>query len=176
MPVTVPPGEKLSTVMIYTNEMLAVGDVITKEVLRVSTWLRTAAIPEFIWLHDAKIIQFASGAPRPLSFSELHMPSAQVKAFHLKPPAQDPLDYDPKEPNRKMLPVTVLVGLFRFDGFLRMSTQTELDRFLEVAKEAYVSLYDITITNPSIPNMAPMHIPFALMRMAYVQFAPRPAS
>lgn len=176
MPVTVPPGEKLTSVMIYTNEMLAVGDVVTKEALRVSTWLRTAAIPEFIWLHDARIIQFASGAPKSQSFSEFHMPSAQVKAFHLKPPAQDPLDYDANEPMRKMEPVTALVGLFRFDGFLRMSTQTELNRFLDVAKEAYVSIYDITITNPSIANMGPMHVPFALLRMAYVQFAPRAVS
>jgi hypothetical protein len=176
MPVTIQPGEKLSTVMIFTNEMLVVGDVVTKEAIRVSTWLRTAALPQFIWLHEAKILQIGGGAPRQLFLSEMHLPSAQVKAFHLKPPAQDPLDYEPNEPNRKMMPVTSLVGLFRFDGLLRMSTQTELDRFLEVAKENYVSMYDITITNPSIPNLSAMHVPYSLLRMAYVQFAPRSVS
>jgi hypothetical protein len=176
MPVTLQPGDKLSSVIIYTSDMLVMGDVVTKEAVRVSTWLRTASIPQFICIFDAKLLQLGGGAPRQLSFDELRLPSAQVNAFHLKPPAQDALDYDPNEPMRQMLPVSALIGSFRFDGVLRMSTQTNLNRFLDVAKEVFVSMYDITITNPSLSNMGPMRIPFALLRMACAQFASRAAS
>jgi hypothetical protein len=65
------------------------------------------------------------------------------------------------------------VGSFRFDGCLRMSTQTSLDRFLDVSKEIFTTLYDLEITQPLIPAMKPIHVPYALVRSDFVLFSPR---
>lgn len=166
-------GEKVSSVMIYTNERLVWGEVITMEAIRVSTWLRTPAIPQFMCVYDAHELRFGSSeTPRPQSFQELYLPSAQIIAFHIKPPGRDPLDYDPNEQMRKMEPTTALVGWFRFDGFLRMSTQTNVSRFLDVSKETFTALYDIDITQPAMPALGVVRTPFALLRTDNVWFSP----
>jgi hypothetical protein len=99
-----------------------------------------------------------------ITMAEMHIPIAQVLAFHMLPPQQDPLDYEPNEPNRKMIPVTALVGSFRFDGLLRMSTQSNLHNFLEVIKEVYTSLYEVKISQPERPSMASLQVPYTIVR------------
>lgn len=156
--------EKATPVMVYTPNHLAWGEVITKELIRLSTWLRTQAAPQYIFLHKAQMMYAGGGSPAPISVAELHIPITQVLAFHMLPPHQDPVDYDPNEPNRKMVPVSTMVGAFRFDGLLRMSTQSSLYTFLEVIKEVYTSLYDVKVYQPQRPSMTPLHIPFTLVR------------
>jgi hypothetical protein len=73
------------------------------------------------------------------------------------PPHQDPVDYDPNEPNRMMVPVSAMVGSFRFDGMLRMSTQSNLFTFLEVIKE----VLHIAVRCESIPAAEAFHGSFA---------------
>lgn len=171
---TLDEGEKVATVMIYTANMLIWGDVITKEAVRVSTWLRTPAIPKYIVVYTANVMTFGSGTPsRPQIFRSLHLPSAQVLGFHMKPPARDPLDYDPNEPMRKMEPLTALVGTFRYDGLLRMSTHTSLDKYLEVAKETFAPIYEVEITQPSLPSLGVIRVPYVLVRSEMVLFSPR---
>lgn len=161
----VEPDERVSTVMLYTESYLIWGEVVTKTSIRISTWLRSASVPQYIFVHDANLLRLGgAGTPRPQVYKEFFLPSNQVLAFHLKPPAADPLDYDPNEPMRKMSPTTILIGWFRFDGFVRMSTHTNLERFLDVGKEEFMGFYDITITNLAIPGMAPIKTPFALLR------------
>ena len=171
--IAVQENEKITSVMIYTESFLAWGEAVTKEAIRVSTWLRTPALPQYILLHNAQLMNFGGGNPKPQSFSELHLPSAKVIGFHIKPPEHDPLDYDPNEPMRKMEPVTALIGSFRFDGNIRMSNQTNLERFLDVAKETYSSIYDLEITQPSFPSMGIIRVPMALIRIEHVLFSPR---
>lgn len=157
--------ERVSTVMIYTTDYLIWGEVVTKTSIRISTWLRSSSVPQYIYMHDANLLRLGgTAAPRPQVFKEFFLPSNQVVAFHLKPPAADPVDYDPNEPMRKMSPTTALIGWFRFDGFVRMSTHTNLERYLDVSKEDFMSFYDITITNLAIPSMTPIKTPFALLR------------
>ena len=168
-------GDKVTTVMAYTESTLVLGEVITRESIRVSTWLRTQAIPQFIFFHNASVMRFSGGTTQPQSLDELHLPSSQVIAFHIKPPACDSLDYDPAEPMRKMEPMTALVGWFRFDGFIRMSTQTDLQRYLDVSKEIFTTLYDIDISQPNTPAMGTLHVPYALVRTTSVSFARRRA-
>ncbi|MFM8321232.1 MAG: hypothetical protein ACKOC5_09985 [Chloroflexota bacterium] len=170
----VPVGsdEQISSVMIYTSDQLIWGEVVTKVSLRVSNWLRTQAIPQFIQIFNAHTIRLsATGATRPQAYSNLLLPSNQVLAFHLRPPTSDPLDYDPKEPMRKMAPTLAMVGLFNFTGTIRMSTHTDLRRYLEVTKESFVGMYDIAITTPVASNLGPIHIPFALLREGGVIFS-----
>jgi hypothetical protein len=168
--------ERVSTVMIYTNDQLVWGEVVTKESIRVSTWLRSSSIPQYIILHNANLVRFhGSGMTKPQAHKEFFLPTNQVLAFHLKPPAMDPLDYDPNEPMRKLSPTTVLIGWFRFDGFIRMSTHTNLDRFLDVGKEDFMSFYDMTITNSAVQTMAAIKTPFALIRSRGVLFSSKDA-
>jgi hypothetical protein len=170
---TVLDDEKVTSVMIYTDKLLVWGDVVTKKTIRVSTWLRTPAVPRFIWIRNATSLEFSGGAAKTQTFRELHLPSSQVIALHIKPPECDPLDYDPNEPMRKMAPSTALIGSFRFDGCLRMSTHTELERFLDVSKENFMSMYDIAITQPSLPSMSVIRVNIALIRSLSAIFAVR---
>jgi hypothetical protein len=163
--------EKATPVMVYTPSHLAWGEVITKELIRLSTWLRTQAAPQYIFLHNAQMMHAGGGTPTPISVGELHIPISQVCAFHMIPPHQDPVDYDPNEPNRMMVPVSAMVASFRFDGLLRMSTQSSLFTFLEVIKEVYTSLYDVKVYQPQRPSLAPLHIPFTLVRRDTALFA-----
>lgn len=170
-PYTLEAGEKTTPVMVYTQNLLIWGDVVTKEAIRVGIWLRTSAIPSYILIYGVRIVSFSSGSPtKPQLFSELHLPSSQIIAFHIKPPAHDPLDYDTNEPMRKMQSTTALVGAFRFDGYLRMSTHTTLGRFLDVAKEAFVGMYDVDITQPSSTATGAMKVPYAVLRQDSVMF------
>ena len=68
-----------------------------------------------------------------MHFTELHVATTQINVFHMIPPAKDPLDYDPTEPNRQMVPVSMLVSNFRIDGHLRLATIGSVAKFLEVA-------------------------------------------
>lgn len=156
--------EKATPVMVYTPHHLAWGEVVTKEVIRMSTWLRTHAAPQYIRLHGAQMMYVGGGPLATIQTAELHIPITQVLAFHMLPPLQDPPDYDPNEPNRMMVPVTALAGAFRFDGLLRMSTQSDLHNFLEVIKEAYTSLYEVKVSQPERPAMAALQAPYLIIR------------
>ena len=174
-----PLGEddKATPVMIYTANSLVVGEVVTKKVIRVSTWLRTPMVPQYIPVHSAQVLDLSSGAnPRTLAFKALFLPSHQVIAFHMRPPESDPPDYDANEPMRKMEPITALIGPFRFDGSVRMSTQTGLESYLDVIKEDFTSIYNLRVSSPNIPALKPFDVPFALLRRDSVIFAPRAGS
>ena len=167
-------GEKLTPVMVYTLNTLIWGDLYTKEAIRVSVWLRTAMAPQYIGLHNAQVITLGgSGSIKPFGYDELYIPTLQVIAFHIKPPDREPLDYDENEPNRKMEPITALVGSFRFDGTVRMSNQTHLGRYLDVTSENYTMIYDVAISQPAIPAMGVIRVPMALAKRDVVAFARR---
>jgi hypothetical protein len=171
---TLDEGEKVTSVMIYNNQVMAWGEVVTKEAIRVSTWMRTPMIPQYITLHEAQVLTMSGGTPaKPQSFRSLYLPSSQVIAFHIMPPARDPLDYEPNEPHRKMEPATALIGSFRFDGLLRMSTQTDLGRYLDVTKEAFTAFYEVEITNLNIAAMGVIRTSYVLLRRDHVMFSPR---
>jgi hypothetical protein len=172
-PYTLGEYEKAATVMVYTHNSLIRGDVVVKEAIRVSTWLRTQSAPDFLHIYGAQVVLFAGGPPQSLSFPEYHMATPQVLVFHLAPPAKDPLDYDASEPNRKMEPLTVLVGGFRMNGSVRMATATTLGKHIELAKEVFTSIYDLEISNPALPSLGVMRVPFAMVRGAAVALAAR---
>lgn len=166
--------EKITPVAVYTLTGLAVGKMITKEQLRVSTWLRTDMAPVYLSLHEARFLSMAEGQRgQPLAFPELHLPTSQTLAFHLLPPASDPLDYDPNEPHRKMEPVSTILGFFRFDGLMRMSTHSALGQYLEVTKEAFTPFYEVEITNLAIPSRKAIRVSYALIRQDASLFATR---
>jgi hypothetical protein len=161
---TIEADEKISPVMVYTQTMLFLGDVVTKKAIRVSTWLRSNAAPKYINMNDVQVMNFSgAGMPKPQHLKTVLLPTHQVIAFHLRPPTQEPLDFDPTETNRKMEPVSALIGPFRADGSIRMAVQTTLARYLDVAKETYSSMYDVELSHPMLPAMGVIKTPFLLI-------------
>jgi hypothetical protein len=115
------------------------------------------------------------GGIQQASYSEYFVPTLQILAYHLVPPAKDPPDYDPSEPNRKMEPSILLVGTFKFNGYLRMATQANLAKYLDVARESFFSLYDVEITNPGLPSANPLKVSLVLARLNTAVLAMRSA-
>ena len=157
--------EKVAQVMAYTPTALIWGEVVVKEMIRVSTWLRTNAAPDRVTLYNAKsLVTTSANTSRPTSYPEVNIPVPQILAWHLAPPAKDPIDYDPTEPNRHMEPVNALLSTFQVKGSLRLSSNSNLKKYLEVTREAYTGLYDAEITNLLISNIGPIMVPYILIR------------
>ena len=165
-------GEKSAAIMAYTQDMLCWGEIVIKEQVRASTWLRTNLAPEIIRIYNAKILITTAPkeASKPMTFSEIHLPTLKVIAFHLVPPAKDPLDYDPSEPNRQMTSVSVIAGAFKIDGFMRMSMQSNLAKYLEISQETFTSIYDAEIGSPILPALGVFRVPYLLVRQNAVIF------
>ena len=165
------PDERTTPVMLYTHQSVVRGEVITKEsVHRVNIWLRTDGAPKYMHLLKPQVLVFGGSPVKSLSYSELYFPTSQLIAFHTMPPTDEPLDYEPSEANRMMQPLDVLVGTFVMKGKIRISTQTEVGTSLEVARVAWMSLYDATITNPYLPQMPPLQIPMVLVNPTHIAF------
>lgn len=159
-------------IMVYTPNLLARGEVATLPAIRVSTWMRTQAAPEYLRLMQANVLVSGLGGMQNLSYDEFILPAEQVIAYHIVPPTADPLDYDQSEPNRKLEPVTILVGSFKFKGSLRMATQSNLWKFMETARQNWTSVYDVEITNPGLPSMGVLKVPLVLVRIQKCQLSP----
>ncbi len=172
LPIT--EGEKVVPLMAYTASALVRGNVITKEAVRVSTWLRTQAAPEYIHFYNAQTLLIGgTGSVQNLIFPEFFLPASHVIAYHILPPASEPVDYDPSEPNRKMEPVTAIFGGFRINGHIRMAAQSNLARYVETLRDLFVSFYDSDISNPSISGMGVIHAPLVLARTSSLSLAKR---
>jgi hypothetical protein len=176
-PYDIADDEKLSQVMVYTDYSLCWGEVATKEIVRVSTWLRTNAAPDNMLLYNARCLPSQSSQSlKPTGFNELHIPTHHVLAYHLLPPAQDPLDYDPRDGLRRLEPVTVMSGPYRFDGNLLLAQKSNLTKFIEISKEVYTSLYDVEITYPLMASMGKLKVPFLLFRFTDALLSTRSAT
>lgn len=167
---TLAPDEKMTQVMVYTQNSVVRGEVVTKENVRVSIWLRTDAAPHFFHLQNAHMLFFGGGPARSVSYSEIYVPSATVIGFHILPPTQEPLDYDQDEKNRAMDIVSAGVGTFIFKGKIRFSAQSGLSSSLEMI-HSWMSMYEVEIANPSLPQMPVMRVPMLLVNPAQVSFA-----
>jgi hypothetical protein len=157
--------------MVYTNTSMARGEFVSKEVVRVGTWLRTVSGIAYISLYRAQSMTSTGGTPQVASFSELHIPINQLVAYHILPPSSEPLDYDPTEPHRKMEPLVLNFGPFRVLGKLRIGETSSLTTHLTTSREAYMSIYDVEVSNPSVLNMAPIKAPMMLVQPNLVTFA-----
>lgn len=169
-PYTVEQDEKVVQLMVYVPGAFYRGEVVVKQMIRVSTWLRMNTAPDHISLYNAKGMISTGSTPKLLQYSELHVPVPQIQALHLVPPSTEPLDYDPTEPNRRMQAIVALMGSFRMDGCMRLTGSLSLKRYLETTREKFTSLYDVRISNLVITGMAPVTVPFVLVRQEAVIF------
>ena len=169
---TIGDDEKVSRVMIYTFSLLCWGDVITKEMIRVSTWLRTNAAPDHVTLLQAKVLQVQQPAqPKPTTYEQLHIPCSQIIAMHLLPPAQDPIDYDPMDGVRHQEPVTLMIGPYQMAGNLLISQKADINKYLEITKESFPSLYDVEISYPMVTSTGKLKVPFLIYRFSKAIFS-----
>lgn len=165
------PDERTQAVMAYTQDTLVRGEVVVPEgVHRVNIWLRTDGAPKYMHILRAQVIEFGGSPVKPLSYSELYFPTSQVIAFHTLPPTDEPVDFDMEETDRMMQTLDVMVGTFVMRGSIRISTHTELRASLEVARLAWMSMYDVEITNPYLPQMPTLEIPMVLVNPSHVAF------
>ena len=135
-----------------------------------STWLRTDGAPEYLHVINAQVLNFMGSQVRSSNHPEIFIPAGEVVAFHLVPPAQDPVDYEAGEANRVMQPVTVLLGAFVITGKVRISTQTGFATSIATSRLAWMSLYETGITSPALPMMASLAVPMLIMRPNQVNF------
>lgn len=162
--------EKSTLVMVYTHNTLVRGEVVTKESVRVSIWLRTDGAPRYFRLIHAHLLLFGGGPVRTSNHQEIYIPIASVHAFHIAPPAQDPLDYEENEKNRAIQLVSANVGTFVFKGKVRFSAQSGFSSSLEMT-HSWMSMYDVEVTNPSLPQMPAIQVPMLLVNPSQVLFA-----
>jgi hypothetical protein len=166
------PDEKTTPVMLYSRDALVRGEAVAKEsVVRMNIWLRTDGVPKYIHMLKPHVIVFGGTPVKSQTFSEIYFPSSQLIGYHTLPPTDEPLDYDADEANRMMQEVKVMLGTFLIKGMIRISTQTELAASLEVARHAWLSLYDVEIANPYLPQMPVMRVPMMLINPEHVAFA-----
>lgn len=166
------PDEKTTPVMMYSPDRLVRGDVLTKQsVLRVNIWPRTDGAPKYMHVLKPQVLVFGGNPVKALSYAEIYFPTSQLIAFHTLPPTDEPLDFETTEGNRMMQEVEALAGTFLMKGKIRISTQTEVGASLEMARVAWMSLYDVEITNPYLTQMPPLHVPMALINPMHVSFA-----
>src|SRR5512138_3883824 len=169
---TLKPDERTTPVMLYTQQSVVRGEVVAKQsVHRVNIWLRTDGAPRYLHILKPQVLIFGGGPVKALSYSEVYFPLSEAIAFHTLPPTDEQLDYDPNEANRTMAPVDLLVGTFVMKGKVRISTQTELYTSLEMARVPWMSIYDVSVTNPYLPQMAVVQIPMILVSPNHVSFA-----
>jgi hypothetical protein len=165
------PDEKTSLVMLYTRHSLVRGEAVVKQnVPRVNIWLRTDGAPRYIHILKPQVLVFGGSPVKALSYSELYFPTSEAIAFHTLPPTDEPLDYDPDEANRKMEAVDLLVGTFVMKGNIRISTHMEVNTSLEAAGVSWMSVYDVSITNPYLPQMPALQAPMVLVNPGHVSF------
>jgi hypothetical protein len=167
---TLGPEEKVSLVMVYTQTGLLRGEVVTRESVRINTWFRTDSAPDYMHLYKLQWLQASGGAVKPFAYTELLLPATLMIGFHLVPPTDEPLDYNPREDNRVNKPVTILMGLFVVKGSIRTSAQTDLITSLQIAHSPWLSVYDVEISSPQLPQMPPLQVPMMLVRPTQVAF------
>ena len=167
-------GEKSVPVMLYTMTSMILGEVKVMSQIRVSTWLKTSSAPDILQLINAKVILTTGSAPsKPIACPEIHLPTTEVLAMHVLPPTSELLDYDPSEPNRHLLPVSILFNAFKVDGSVWVSTRVDLAKFIELNREAFTSVYDIQISSPLFTSLPTIRVPMMICRQARVIFAGR---
>lgn len=167
---TLAADEKVTTVMLYTNNSLVRGELVTKDSARVSIWLRMQGQVHYIHIHKAQVLHFGGPLTKSIAYDETYIPIAQIMAFHMVPPAEEPLDYDPSEPNRAMHDVNLALGNFSAKGKVRISTHADFATSIEVAHAGWLSVYEAEITTLFVPQFPAFHAPMMLVNPALVSF------
>src|ERR1051325_11712396 len=119
---TLAADEKATTVLVYTQNSLIRGELVTKQTARVSIWLRTQAQINYLHVQKPQVLAFGGPLTKSMVFDEMFCPISEIMGFHLGPPADELVDYEADEPNRTMRDINLLLGYFTVKGKARLST------------------------------------------------------
>jgi hypothetical protein len=167
---TLAADEKATTILIYTENALVRGELVTKQTARVSIWLRMQVQVNYLHLHKPQILAFGGPMTKSMINDEMYYPMDRIYGFHLAPPANEPLDYDGDEPNRAMKDTNLLLGNFAVKGKLRISTHADLATAIEVAHTGWLSVYDAEVSPLFVPSFPVMTAPMMLVNPRVVSF------
>lgn len=171
-PYSLREDDKATAVMAYTRHEMIWGEVITPKAIRVGIWFKTDMAPAILNLYAAHVLSLTNeGLARPTPYNHISIPMRLVMAFHPMPNVQEPLAYDPKEPNRKMEPVVASVGLLQLQGSLRIATAANLRQFMDVNRDEFTSLFDVAVSHHRMPQGRTFHLPHAVVRTTEAIFA-----
>ena len=154
----------------YSRNKLIHGDLVTKKEVRINIWLRMQPSPDYLHLLNADVLFLNGGSPKSLKYNEFFFPVQRILGFHLAPPAEEPLDFDPAEANRDMLDVDIILGAFILKGKMRAPTNSDLTSVLERSHTNWFSVYDADISNLFLPQMPPIHVSMLLVNPTQVSF------
>lgn len=171
-PTSLKYGETSTAMMFYTADSLVWGNIIHHEEILPSRILVGITIPEFVSVYQAKILFTQPNfIPKPISHSEIHIPTQKIVGYHLMPPQTDQIDYDETEPNRKLEPITVYLGAFTLRGLIRISEITTVKSNLEVLKSEFITLYDLEISHSHKKEMSAIRSNMGYFRIRENLFA-----
>jgi len=164
------PDEKTTPVMAYTHDSMIRGEAITKEGIRVSTWFRTDGASDHLHLVNSQWVAVTGGPVKPLTFLETYLSLDLILGFHIMPPASDPLDYDVNETNRVSSPLTIMMGRFLIKAKIRISPQIDVGTSLGISHTKWMSIYEVEVSCPYLPQMPAIQVPMMLVRPNQVGF------
>lgn len=167
---TLAPDEKSTTVMVYTQNQLVRGELVTKQSARVSIWLRMQGQVNYMQVRKPQVLSFGGPLTKSVVFDEIYLPIAQLCAFHLVTQGDEPLDYDSGEPNRAMKEVNLLLGNFGIKGKVRISTHADFATGLEVAHAGWLSLYEAEIVPLFVPQFPVFQAQMMLVNPKFASF------
>ena len=84
---TLVADEKATTILIYTQNSLVRGDLITKQSARVNIWLRMQGQVNYVHVHNPQVLVFGGPLTKSVVYEEMYYPITQILGFHLAPPA-----------------------------------------------------------------------------------------
>lgn len=160
---TLAADEKATTVLLYTENALIRGELVTKQNARVNIWLRMQVEVNYLHIHNPQILAFGGPLTKSMISDEIYCPLSQIYGFHLAPPANEALDYDDSEPNRVMKDVNLMLGSFNVKGKLRISTHSDFAKTIEGAHAGWLSVYDADVTPLFVPSFPAMQAPLMLV-------------
>ena len=144
--------------MAYTKQGIVWGKMPHSELIEQPTRILVGAtIPEYVTLIEANFLAVEPNfIAKPVRHNLVMLPYEEIIGFHLMPPKNDQLDYDPSEPNRIMAPVTCYMGSLMVKGSMRISEITSVKNTVEVMKANFITLYDLEVSHPNNPKMSPI--------------------
>jgi hypothetical protein len=168
------PDEKIIPTIFYTSQRMIWGKLIARKIIRVCSLLQSDLAPKYLDLIDVQILLFGVGQnTKILKFDTLHIETDQINAYHILPPSDESPYFEENEPNRKMEPITALVGIYRFDCEIRIAQQSNLKTYLSVQKSTFLPVYNSTMSCPLLPGLKGVFAPMALIRHNNGIFASR---
>lgn len=167
---TLAPDEKSTTVMVYTQNQLVRGELVTKQSARVNIWLRMQGQVNYMQIRKPQVLSFGGPLTKSVVYDELYLPIAQLHGFHLVAQGDETLDYDESEPNRAMKDVNLLLGSFGVKGRVRISTHADFATSIEMAHAGWLSIYDAEISALFVPQFPVFQAKMMLVNPRFASF------